>query len=86
MASIIHSLIYKPIEEPDGSVRFELKDSLDVEFDGVIVDEASMVSEYIYLYATNAYKFMKDIGFVSSRQVTVLYVLRKKIDESNRNA
>lgn len=47
-ASTIHSLIYKPIEEPDGGVRFELKDSMDVEFDGVIVDEASMVSEQLH--------------------------------------
>ena len=48
MASTIHSLIYKPIEEPDGGVHFELKDALDVEFDGVIVDEASMVSETLH--------------------------------------
>lgn len=48
MASTIHSLIYKPIEEPDGGVHFELKDSLEVEFDGVIVDEASMVSEPLH--------------------------------------
>ena len=44
-ASTIHSLIYKPYFE-DGHVYFDLADSLP--YKGVIVDEASMVSEEIY--------------------------------------
>lgn len=42
-ASTIHSLIYTPITEPDGSVTFILNPNLDC--NGIIVDEASMVTE-----------------------------------------
>ena len=45
-AGTIHSLIYKPIKGDDGEVRFSLAPTLD--FEGVIVDEASMVSKDIY--------------------------------------
>lgn len=45
-AKTIHSLIYKANKEDDGKVYFSLANSLDV--DGVIVDEASMVSEYLH--------------------------------------
>lgn len=45
-AKTIHSLIYKAYTDEEGKVYFSLAPSLD--FDGVIVDEASMVSEGIY--------------------------------------
>lgn len=45
-AGTIHSLIYKPIKDDEGEVRFSLAPSLECE--GVIVDEASMVSQDIY--------------------------------------
>lgn len=45
-ASTIHSLIYRPNKLPDGTVEFDLKPIL--ECDGIIVDEASMVSEDLY--------------------------------------
>lgn len=45
-ASTIHSLIYKPIKDFEGNVFFALADSLDCE--GIIIDEASMVSKEIY--------------------------------------
>ncbi len=45
-ATTIHSLIYTPFTEPDGSVTFQLAESLGCE--GVIVDEASMVNKEIY--------------------------------------
>lgn len=41
-AQTIHSLIYKPFAEPDGSVSFRLTD--DIGCEGIIVDEASMVT------------------------------------------
>lgn len=44
-ARTIHSLIYKAYQE-EGKVHFSLAGSLDC--DGIIVDEASMVSEYLY--------------------------------------
>lgn len=44
-ASTIHSMIYVPYFQ-DGSVHFELAASLP--YEGVIIDEASMVSEEIY--------------------------------------
>lgn len=44
-ASTIHSLIYKPFSEPDGKVTFRLTDDLGC--NGIIVDEASMVTEEI---------------------------------------
>jgi exodeoxyribonuclease-5 len=42
-ATTIHSLIYKPFTESDGSVTFRITD--DLACDGIIVDEASMVTE-----------------------------------------
>lgn len=45
-ASTIHSLIYKPTIDGNGDVYFELASNLDC--DGIIVDEASMVSKEIY--------------------------------------
>lgn len=45
-AKTIHSLIYKAYSDYDGKVYFSLAGSLDC--DGIIVDEASMVSEYLY--------------------------------------
>tara|TARA_Y100000034_G_scaffold35064_2_gene43036 strand:+ start:21624 stop:22682 length:1059 start_codon:yes stop_codon:yes gene_type:complete len=45
-ASTIHSLIYTPQKRNDGTVEFILKPIL--ECDGIIVDEASMVSEELY--------------------------------------
>ena len=45
-AQTIHSLIYKAYTDSDNKVRFSLAPSLDCQ--GIIVDEASMVSEAIY--------------------------------------
>lgn len=45
-SSTIHSLIYKASEDEEGNVCFSLAG--DIDYDGVIVDEASMVSEDIY--------------------------------------
>lgn len=45
-ATTIHSLIYTPDKRDDGTVEFILKPIL--ECDGLIVDEASMVSEDLY--------------------------------------
>jgi len=45
-SSTIHSLIYEPIQLPDNTVEFYLRDSLECE--GIIVDEASMISSDIY--------------------------------------
>jgi exodeoxyribonuclease-5 len=45
-ASTIHSLIYEPRVDSVGNVEFALKEALDC--DGIIVDEASMVSREIY--------------------------------------
>jgi exodeoxyribonuclease-5 len=45
-ASTIHSLIYKPVIEDGVLVGFDL--ASDLEADGIIVDEASMVSKDIY--------------------------------------
>lgn len=45
-AKTIHSLIYKANKDDDGKVYFSLANSIDAP--GVIVDEASMVSEYLY--------------------------------------
>jgi len=45
-ATTIHSLIYKASEDDEGNVHFSLAGNID--YDGVIVDEASMVSEDIY--------------------------------------
>lgn len=45
-ARTIHSLIYKAYTDSENRVRFSLAPSLDCE--GIIVDEASMVSEAIY--------------------------------------
>ena len=45
-ASTIHSLIYRAVEDGDGGVAFELVPELDA--DGIIVDEASMVGPSIY--------------------------------------
>lgn len=48
-ATTMHSLIYRSIPLDDGGVRFELKDRRDedVDFDGFLVDEASMVGRTI---------------------------------------
>ena len=46
-SSTIHSLIYTPQTDHDGSVYFMLSSFLDCE--GIIIDEASMVSKEIYL-------------------------------------
>lgn len=45
-ASTIHSLIYEPRVDAHGNVEFALRETLDC--DGIIVDEASMVSKEIY--------------------------------------
>lgn len=45
-ASTIHSLIYEAYRDEDGDVYFRLAEALGCE--GIIVDEASMVSEEIY--------------------------------------
>ena len=45
-ATTIHSLIYTPDKNDDGTVDFVLKPSLDC--NGIIVDEASMISEELY--------------------------------------
>lgn len=45
-AQTIHSLIYKAYTDENNNVRFSLSPGLDCE--GIIVDEASMVSEAIY--------------------------------------
>jgi exodeoxyribonuclease-5 len=58
-ATTIHSLIYEPRTDAYGNVEFSLKESLDC--NGVIVDEASMVSKEIY----------KDL---SSFNIPVIYV------------
>lgn len=47
-ASTIHSLIYRPEKDSLGNVTFELKQRDELQCDGFIVDEASMVSEDIY--------------------------------------
>ena len=47
-ASTIHSLIYKPEFQMDGSVEFRLAFPHEVEAEGFLVDEASMVSKEIY--------------------------------------
>jgi exodeoxyribonuclease-5 len=44
-ASTIHSLIYQPFKEPDGTVTFHLKQRHELDVDGFFVDEASMVSQ-----------------------------------------
>lgn len=45
-ASTIHSLIYKPLVDEEKKVYFDLAGSLD--YEGIIVDEASMVGRAIY--------------------------------------
>lgn len=47
-ASTIHSLIYKPIREPNGRISFNLKENHELGYDGFFVDEASMVSRDIH--------------------------------------
>jgi len=47
--STIHSRIYKPVTELDGSVSFELRHRFEMNgIEGFLVDEASMVSRSIY--------------------------------------
>lgn len=58
-AKTIHSLIYKAITDEDGRVYFAKSKSLDCE--GIIVDEASMVSQSIY---NDLLSFGKPIIFV----------------------
>lgn len=43
-ASTIHALIYNVVQVGKGQVEFELKQQLDPDADGIIIDEASMVS------------------------------------------
>lgn len=57
-ATTIHSLIYKAFED-DGKVRFALAN--DISCEGVIVDEASMVSRDIF---QDLYSFRKPLIFV----------------------
>lgn len=45
-ANTIHSIIYEPLKSEDGDVTFILKRNL--EYEGFIIDESSMVSEEIY--------------------------------------
>jgi exodeoxyribonuclease-5 len=47
-ASTIHSLIYQPVTNWDGTVEFVLKHSHELGYKGFIVDESSMVSKEIY--------------------------------------
>lgn len=58
-AQTIHSLIYKAFQDEDKKVHFEL--APDIDFAGVIVDEASMVSKEIY---EDLVSFGKPIIFV----------------------
>jgi exodeoxyribonuclease-5 len=58
-AKTIHSLIYDANKDGDGKFYFSLTGSLD--FDGIIVDESSMVSEYLY---RDLKSFGKPIVFV----------------------
>lgn len=58
-ASTIHSLIYEPRKDQDGDVYFALAELLPCE--GIIVDEASMVSKEIY---NDLLSFKKPIIFV----------------------
>jgi exodeoxyribonuclease-5 len=44
-ASTIHSLIYEPVTDKNGNVEFVLKAHLDC--DGIVIDEASMISKEI---------------------------------------
>jgi len=45
----IHSLIYKPIEKDDVIIGWEQKQRKEVQADLIIIDEASMVSEKIFI-------------------------------------
>lgn len=47
-ATTIHSLIYHPLTDRHGNVHFVLVDKDNINCDGFIIDEASMVSEEIY--------------------------------------
>ena len=47
-ASTIHSLIYKPVTNVNGGIEFWLKEPAEMQCDGFLVDEASMVSKEIY--------------------------------------
>lgn len=58
-ASTIHSMIYKPYEAEDGTVYFSL--APDLEYDAIIVDESSMVSQDIY---SDLLSFNKPVIFV----------------------
>lgn len=46
-ADTIHSLIYTPEKQDDGTVEFVLKPFID--YEGFIIDESSMISEEIYV-------------------------------------
>lgn len=58
-ASTIHSLIYRAYEDENNHVRFELCDRID--YEGIIVDEASMVGKDIYY---DLLSFKKPVIFV----------------------
>lgn len=47
--STIHSLIYRGLPQKDGTIIWQLIDKYELDCEGFIIDEASMVSEEIYL-------------------------------------
>src|SRR5262249_47488365 len=47
-ANTIHSVIYRPAKQPDGSVIFVLKSTPQIAYSGFLVDEASMLSRELY--------------------------------------
>jgi len=53
----IHSLIYKPIVVFDDGkkkvIGWQMKDELELDFDAIIIDEASMISDYIWADLTS---------------------------------
>lgn len=58
-ATTIHSLIYRAHQDENGNVYFSLEN--DIDYNGIIIDEASMVSEDIY---KDLLSFNKPIIFV----------------------
>lgn len=47
-SSTIHSLIYKPFKDDEGTLEFVLKQRNELFIDGFLVDESSMLSEDLY--------------------------------------